>query len=170
MAELTALVNSVASLRDRYLEMCPLSVLEDTLQQVPNWPSWETQEFITQVVFNTDNLKYCPPIQYRKRILKRLNELIEQNGEEVSDSFAEALVCSYHSVESDMGGAQQQQEEEGENIAFLSYRVPAVDGVEHRVYLRTERSYNEVGMTVWGAGLFLAELCLSTPFLKGLNM
>jgi hypothetical protein len=156
-------------IRWRYLEMCSLSVLEELIKGLPGWPSYGAQNGLVAAVFQwcelreqTDATFRRPPLQYTRSFVKKLNKMIEQDNAEMSDSLGEIIVSLYQ------GGVV----EEDENIAYLSYHVPSGDnarvGEAATVSIRTERSFNEVGMTVWGAGIFLAELCLYSNILSGL--
>jgi hypothetical protein len=165
----------------RYYEMCPLSVLDVCIRSIPSWPSLEAQECLIDTVYPrqlSTTHPYRPPMAYRKCFLKRLNQILEQDiglddDVGVCDSIAEAIIETYHAT-----SGVDNRAEQNDNIAYLCYHLPygraRSDAVNESptaaplVPLRTERSYNEVGMTVWGAGLFLAELCLCTDLLAGI--
>ena len=165
----------------RYHEMCPTKELRNCLHEIPEWPSTTAQDAILRDVVHASgyDVRYNPPVKYKKAFLRLLAKELEQlalvdDTVELSDWLAEEISATMSipiqpildtSNQSDITDdnsdgdiVQRSLLVDDENTAYVSYHVPTTNNF---VYFRTEKSFNEVGMAIWEAGLLLAELCIA---------
>jgi predicted nicotinamide N-methyase len=153
-----------------FAHMPPAQVIQ-VMDETPgfNWPEPEAQEALDQILSYCDRFHLSP--KYAKALLKAIQVDVEKsNAATIEDCMMERILEAYC--------APVTNEEEGDE-AYFSYVVPssalttaaapapATDTEPavplNFVPLRVMRAHNQVGLRVWEAGLFLAELCLAVP-------
>lgn len=141
-----------------------------------NWPEPEAQESFSKILTYCDRFHLSP--KYYKSLLKAIQVDVEKNNAATIDDFT-VEDCLMERI-LDAYCAPVTNEEDGDE-AYFSYVVPSPASTNaaasapasttdaepavplHLVPLRVVRAHNQVGLRVWEAGLFLAELCLAVP-------
>ena len=134
------------------LQMAPLNVVFDRIHSIPGWPTIETQDCVIQEIDRLTS-KFPPSTKYMRSFVRKLSREVRDRIEltaGVGDILAEYIIkshCSRRTVEDDID----------DNVESF-HTLPLPNG--GFVPLRVLRCHNQVGMKVWEAGLFLAELCI----------
>ena len=126
----------------------PLQVLTARLYSLENWPSLDAQTYVTDMFG-----KYADflPFEYCKSVIKCIAKDLDTRGAEVSDELM-ALIIKYSSPST----------EDDDKAGWIIY-TGDTQYIQGKAMVYTANRHNQVGMKVWAAGLYLAELLLAVP-------
>lgn len=139
------------------LQLAPAAVVIAEIRKIPDWPNIAAQEHVASLLLTSHQAKYPAPDKcwkylfkcIEKDILSFYNTDAQDAGVDIfSDSLMELIVESQTLMlnESDVG-----------YMSFCSVNSDII------IATRVVRSHNQVGMTVWGAGMYLGELLQRVP-------
>ena len=102
-------------------------------------------------------IEFHPPSAWIKNILKKVVNSIESARDSCCDELVEFLLQVNNTNVGKNGffGAASDLDPEP---YFIIYSLPS-----GKVICRVMKLHNEVGTKVWGAGLFLSEICVNVP-------
>jgi predicted nicotinamide N-methyase len=166
-----------------FLQRAPLDLLFEELKKCSNWPRYEIQQEIVDILSlssptltsstsspSSSSLTSLspssplpsplapslsisrPPSRWLKSFLKIFLHEIENQNEEIHDSLAEMMIT-----------ITSFEEEEGGSIIF-----PLPSGSFVHIY--SKNIYNQVGMTIWTAGILMTDLLVRVHLCKDRNI
>lgn len=131
--------------RSLFLQMAPLKVVVQSLNSIENWPSIELQDELVSLVLS--QIKIFPQSKkYVHGFVKLLTRYFDETSCAVSDLLAEFIINNCVPINID----------EENDECFHCLPLPN----DSLLPLRVSRIHNQVGMKIWDAGLFLAEICI----------
>ncbi len=123
-------------------------------------------------VFTALLLEYPPSSRYLKFLFKKIIQILEDKEVEIIDELMEKLLkyltiaendgedVSYTTYFHDLGGLNVNYSDVTSSLSQLPSSVNEVS-----VHVRSLRNHNHVGVKIWEASLYTAELLLQNPYL-----
>jgi predicted nicotinamide N-methyase len=138
------------------LQLAPASAIIEAINRtINNWPSIEAQQQLATVLQCDYLLKFPTPAKSWKHLFKCIEKdvisrrsCIETEEEIFCDELMELIVGSQTAVV---------EEDDAGYVSFCGINTHV------KVPIRVVRSSNQVGTKVWGAGVYLGELCQRVP-------
>jgi predicted nicotinamide N-methyase len=139
------------SVQSLFLQKVPLAVILSRVKSLEHWPLIEAQLLVAHMF--TDHSEHLP-YEWLRSVLKQIVNDLELNGIDVTDKIAELMVHFSRPVQTD--------EDKSGYIIYSSHETI----MRGKSFVYTINLHNQVGMKVWSAGLFSAELLLAAPRLS----
>ncbi len=130
-------------------------IIIEQFESETSGPLHQSQELFYTML--RQSIEFRPPSGWIKNILKKVINSVESAGDSCCDEIVELLLQvndSYRGKASISGPSSEVDSEP----YFIIYSLPT-----GKVICRVMKLHNEVGTKVWGAGLFLSEICVNFP-------
>lgn len=134
-----------------FLQKVPLPVIMNRIVKIDNWPLPDAQQLVASIF--SENSQYLP-YEWLKNVLKQIVIILESFDSEISDEITELMMTFSRPVLTD---------DDKSGYVIYSGRSTILQG---KAFVHTVNLHNQVGMKVWSAGLFCAELLLAAPHLS----
>ena len=130
------------------MQLAAPSVILDAIHLLPGWPSIESQEQLCSLLMIDHREKFPSPAKGWKQLFNSIERDITASNEIFSNTLMELIVES------------QTRVLDGDDMGYLSFFNLAKDNI---ITIQVVRAHNQVGMKVWGAGIYLGELLQRVP-------
>lgn len=138
----------VEDLLSLVLQMASVDFVLDKIRMIEGWPDTASQQVVVNLI---KSLEYSN-LRYLNTLLKRVRLDLDNSCKDYGDDLA-SLVVEFISKSAVV---------DADNTAFVSFPVSVDD---QRATCRVLTAHNQLGLRLWEAGLFLAEVLLENPII-----
>lgn len=138
-------------LRELYLQRAPAELVLSKIREIPNWPNEDAQKVLLSYIMKYSS--YPTPNRWMLYIIKKVVIDIEVANKDLNDEITAIAINMSSSPHSD----------EEESMAL--FHIIPEEGV--LAAISSKKMINQVGLTLWAAGLYLSDLIIKVKSLCG---